>query len=47
MRVNLGRFHILVPHQLLNGPQVSAVLQQMGGETVPQRLNTLLTNSDW
>jgi hypothetical protein len=31
-----------MPEQDLDGPQVGAGLQQVGGEAVSQRLNTLL-----
>ena len=34
MSVNHGRAHVTVTEELLDGPDVVAVLQQMGGKTV-------------
>jgi hypothetical protein len=36
MGVNLGRAHLLVPQQLLNGAHVATVFQHVGGKRVPQ-----------
>jgi len=38
MRVEHGRADVLVAQQFLNGPDVIAVLEQMGGERVPERV---------
>ena len=42
--VHHGRADILVTEQLLNGAYVVAVLQEMRGKTVPQRIRTLPMN---
>ena len=34
--VNHGRFHVLVTQELLDRPNIIAVLNQMGGERVPK-----------
>jgi hypothetical protein len=47
MEVDHGRLDAGVAHQILDGPDVGAVLEQLRGKGMPQRLNTLLTNSDW
>src|SRR5262245_56622150 len=38
VRIALGRAQAGMTEQLLNGPQIGAVLQQMGGKRVPQRV---------
>jgi len=41
MRINLRRLDALVPHQLLNSPQISVPgVQQVGGKTVPQGMTS-------
>jgi hypothetical protein len=37
----------VMAQQDLDGPQVGAGLEQVGGEAVPQRLNTLLIPRVW
>jgi len=44
MRVNHRRTHIGVPKELLDGPNVVPVLEQVCGEAVPQRILTLPMN---
>ena len=39
MGVDHGRFHVFMPQKLLNSPDVDAVYEEMGGETVPQGVN--------
>ncbi len=38
MRINLGGADVSVPQQLLDDSQVSAMFQQVGGETVTQHV---------
>src|SRR3989339_404250 len=42
MGVDHGRFHIFMPQKLLNFPDVDAVHEEMGGETVTQCVNRRL-----
>ena len=42
VRVDHGRLQTLVPQQHLNGTNVGPALDEVGGETVPQRLSTML-----
>jgi hypothetical protein len=47
MKVDLGGGEVGVSKEFLDGSEVVVVVQEMSGEAVAQRLNTLLTNSAW
>jgi hypothetical protein len=47
VQVDHGGLDVLVAQQRLHGVRRGAGLGEMGREGMAQRLNTLLTNSDW
>jgi hypothetical protein len=42
MSIDHGRTHVFVSQEFLYRPDIVAVLEKMGGETVAERISTLL-----